>query len=308
MSTKDLINAIIVGDAAEIQNAFQSTMAEKISAQLEIRRQEVAQNLFKTESTVVAEQSEQLDELSKTTLKSYVKKASGGLHGAARHAFDAGKHLALGNDAETDKSFAKSRKRISGIEKAVDKLTKEEQEVELDEGLADDFLATVKKTNPNAKLAGSVADRKKERDDMIAKREKESAGKPKEEPKAHKEKYPLGGYDPKSGRSYSEEVEHLVVTNIESALYAMQEGRNVLDESLDEAVSTSSKNNYEYTHGKKPKGYGNWFFSTVHPKEHHPAKHKDQTVNVTGTFSDAAKKAQAHFKEKGHKDEIHVLT
>ena len=32
--------------------------------------------------------------------------------------------MAQGNDAETGKSFAKSRKRISGIKKAVDRLTK----------------------------------------------------------------------------------------------------------------------------------------------------------------------------------------
>ena len=254
MSTKDLVNAIISGDAIEIETAFQSTMADKISAQLDIRRQEVAQNLFKTESTVVAEQSEQLDELSKTTLKSYIKKASGGLDGTARHAFDAGRHLALGNDTETDKSFAKSRKRISGIGKAVDKLTKEESEIA------------------------------------------EETNKPVSEHKASK--------------SVSENygVEQLVVTNIESALYAMQEGRNVLDQQIDEAVSSTSKDNYESTHGKKPKGHGNWYFSTVHPHQHDFNKHKSETVNVTGTFGDAAKKAQAHFKEKGHKGEIHVLT
>ena len=119
MSTRDLVNAIIAGDAIEIENEFQSTMAEKISARLDDYRQEVAHTMFR-----VQESAEELDELSKTTLGSYVKKSTGGLEGAARHAFDAGRHQALGNDAETDKSFAKSRQRISGVKKAVDRLTK----------------------------------------------------------------------------------------------------------------------------------------------------------------------------------------
>ena len=81
------------------------------------------------------------------------------------------------------------------------------EEVELDEGLADDLLAVAKKVNPNAKMAGSIADKKKERDAMIAKREKEAAEKPKTAIPPRKDSYPLGGYDPKSHRSYSEETE-----------------------------------------------------------------------------------------------------
>ena len=49
MSTKDLLNAIIVGDAVEIETAFNDTMAEKISVQLDTKRQEVAQSMFATE-------------------------------------------------------------------------------------------------------------------------------------------------------------------------------------------------------------------------------------------------------------------
>lgn len=46
MSTKDLINAIVTGDAVEIENTFNLAMAEKISSALEDKRIEVAQNLF----------------------------------------------------------------------------------------------------------------------------------------------------------------------------------------------------------------------------------------------------------------------
>lgn len=52
MSTKDLINAIVAGDAIEIENAFNSTMAEKISARLDDFRVDVAQNMFKTAEPV----------------------------------------------------------------------------------------------------------------------------------------------------------------------------------------------------------------------------------------------------------------
>lgn len=49
MSTSDLINAIAAGDAIEIENAFNVTMAEKISSALDDKRIEVAQNLFALE-------------------------------------------------------------------------------------------------------------------------------------------------------------------------------------------------------------------------------------------------------------------
>ena len=55
MSVKDLINAIATGNAIETQEAFQSVMAEKISARLDDMRVEVAQNMFK-------EEVEELDE------------------------------------------------------------------------------------------------------------------------------------------------------------------------------------------------------------------------------------------------------
>ena len=49
MTTRDLINAIAAGDAIEIENAFNSTMADKISSALEDKRIEVASNLFRAE-------------------------------------------------------------------------------------------------------------------------------------------------------------------------------------------------------------------------------------------------------------------
>lgn len=62
MSTKDLINAIIVGDALEIDNSFNATMAEKISAQLDDMRAEVAANMFNTPSETAVEEDIDLTE------------------------------------------------------------------------------------------------------------------------------------------------------------------------------------------------------------------------------------------------------
>lgn len=46
-TTRDLIDAIATGDAVGIESSFNAAMAEKISVQLDVKRQEVAQNMFK---------------------------------------------------------------------------------------------------------------------------------------------------------------------------------------------------------------------------------------------------------------------
>jgi thymidine phosphorylase len=55
-NVKSLINAISTGNALETENAFNATMAEKISARLETMRTDVAQNMFKTPEAVVEEE------------------------------------------------------------------------------------------------------------------------------------------------------------------------------------------------------------------------------------------------------------
>lgn len=62
-SVKDLINAIVEGDASNIDAAFNSAMAEKVSSKLEDMRVSVAQNMFATPvAEEVAEEYEELDE------------------------------------------------------------------------------------------------------------------------------------------------------------------------------------------------------------------------------------------------------
>lgn len=51
MSTKDLINAIIDGNAIDIEDSFEAAMAEKISTKLDDMRQSVAAKMFADEDT-----------------------------------------------------------------------------------------------------------------------------------------------------------------------------------------------------------------------------------------------------------------
>lgn len=73
---------------------------------------------------------EQIDELSKKTLGSYVKKASKDAHS---NAYDAGEADAAGYDGEADHAMAHVRKRQKGVEKATDRLMKESFKDLLDE-------------------------------------------------------------------------------------------------------------------------------------------------------------------------------
>jgi hypothetical protein len=59
MSTLNLINAIASGDAIEIENAFNSVMAEKVSSRIEDMRVDVAQNMFAGDSQETEQASEE---------------------------------------------------------------------------------------------------------------------------------------------------------------------------------------------------------------------------------------------------------
>ena len=124
MSTRNLIDAIASGSALDIESAFEDTMAEKVSFQIEAKRLQIAQTMFTTEEVDLDE--EQLDELSKKTLGSYIKNATVDV-GASGHIAGGKKR---GSDAAID-NVTNMKKRISGINKATDKLTKEE--IDLDE-------------------------------------------------------------------------------------------------------------------------------------------------------------------------------
>jgi hypothetical protein len=59
MSTRNLIDAIASGSALDIESAFEDTMAEKVSVQIEAKRLQIAQTMFTTEE-VVADVTEEV--------------------------------------------------------------------------------------------------------------------------------------------------------------------------------------------------------------------------------------------------------
>jgi hypothetical protein len=50
MSTRDLVDALIAGDSIAIENTFNTSMSEKISAALDDYRVKIAQNMFAVET------------------------------------------------------------------------------------------------------------------------------------------------------------------------------------------------------------------------------------------------------------------
>lgn len=130
MSVKDLINAIASGSAIETQTTFNQVMAEKISARLDDMRVDVAQSMFATEEVELDE--EQLDELSKTTLGSYVNKSKGDQSDrkASFRKRDDMEPIEHDDGSETEKGaeLRKIENRGKGIKTAVKKLSKEEYE------------------------------------------------------------------------------------------------------------------------------------------------------------------------------------
>ena len=77
MSTRNLIDAIASGSALDIESAFEDTMAEKVSVQIEAKRLQIAQTMFTTEEVDLDE--EQLDEDLFTGGRSYHPTLSGKL-------------------------------------------------------------------------------------------------------------------------------------------------------------------------------------------------------------------------------------
>lgn len=117
MNTQDLLEAILSEDKELVKEAFESIITEKAIAELDSIKESVGISL-------------QIDELSKDTLKSYIKKASGQ---AFVNGLDAGGKYSRSEYDKAHKSSAKGMKRTVGVAKAVDKLVKEDSENQGDE-------------------------------------------------------------------------------------------------------------------------------------------------------------------------------
>lgn len=110
MDTQDLILAIAAGESTEASMAFDSLVAEKIAAAIEVKREEIAKTMFA--GAVVEEEVEHIDEISSSTLDSYRKKVK-----TNQHAKDAAKHPE--GSPEHEAHMAKYSKRFSGSLKAM---------------------------------------------------------------------------------------------------------------------------------------------------------------------------------------------
>lgn len=126
-----LIQAIEESKASDITAIFDKIMAQKLSEAIEDKKVEIAESIFVSqEDQELMEDYEQLDELSKQTLATYIGRASQEVKHAGR---SAGLHSSLfhmnGNDNDKkfrDDSLKHANKRIIGINKAARKLTKED--------------------------------------------------------------------------------------------------------------------------------------------------------------------------------------
>ena len=54
-TTSALISAMVNGNAIDTENSFGAAMAEKLAGKLDTMRQDIAQNMFKSQEEVVAE-------------------------------------------------------------------------------------------------------------------------------------------------------------------------------------------------------------------------------------------------------------
>lgn len=113
------IDAVANDDFRAAETLFQELISSKVSDTLDAQRVEVAADLYGTPEVnddveEVEEETEQIDELSKDMLKSYVKKAvdNKGMHDRS-----------WGRQRDYD-SVDKSYRREKGIATAIDKLAK----------------------------------------------------------------------------------------------------------------------------------------------------------------------------------------
>jgi hypothetical protein len=130
-----------------------------------------------------------------------------------------------GTVRDKDEKGVYTAKTVNGkeVSRSYEKSVKEEVEQieEISEGLADDFAKMAKEKGYNARVVTS-AQKKRETRTLLQKRAEKAKNSPPSAPRpAQPEKYPLGGYDPVSHRSYSEEVELE-----ETAAWQRKEGKN----------------------------------------------------------------------------------
>lgn len=192
MSTRDLIDFAQDGNAVEFRNELYAAIHDRVTAHIEAKKKEIAGSIFgqneeveelgeysledysleEIQDFMQTEDYDQLDEISKKTLGSYIKKAH-------TQSSQNSHYIGMGNNdpVTREKAIRSMKNRTKGIRKAVDRLTKEEVE-EFEEGYDSsgayekhdpkhpDFAKNYKKykaTNPQGQLGDFVAHMKKQK-------------------------------------------------------------------------------------------------------------------------------------------------
>ena len=137
MDAKTIIDSVASGKALEAKESLNSLLSARAFEALDAKKIELAQALFSTkdqienEEEISKEEVEQIDELSKKTLGSYVSKATDSL---SKNRFSLGSSIGAthekgGADNRLDKfksdpRLRKGENRSQGIKRAVSSLTK----------------------------------------------------------------------------------------------------------------------------------------------------------------------------------------
>ena len=129
MSTSTFIEQLAAGQAADAKETLSNLLSARAFEALDARKQELGATLFGGQ---VEEEVEELDELSKATLGSYVNKASKDAaissSASTNWAHTSGRarnpRVKVAAAQYSDEEEAREKKRLAGIGTAVNKLTK----------------------------------------------------------------------------------------------------------------------------------------------------------------------------------------
>ena len=151
MPTSQFIDELAAGNASTAKDMLSDMLSARAFEALEGRKIELAQNIFngsvQEEEVELTQEDEQLDELSKDTLKSYYK---GSVESGMKAQHRATNTSMGGSDSEHKKNIADINKRVSG-QNAVTKRLGSKETMSMDKEAGVSRLAGYKPTKPNPK-------------------------------------------------------------------------------------------------------------------------------------------------------------
>jgi hypothetical protein len=151
MITSTFIDQLAAGQAADAKETLSNLLSARAFEALDTRKQELASTLFggqvEEEVELTQEEFDQLDELSKDTLKSYYK---GSVESGMKAQNRAVNTSMGGSDSEHKKNITDINKRVSGQD-AVTKRLGSKETMSMDKELGVSRLAKYKPTKSNPK-------------------------------------------------------------------------------------------------------------------------------------------------------------